>query len=71
MFVYLWDTLQTSRSWNIKFDQAVKSFGFIQYPDEPCVYKRSSRNVVVFVILYVDDILLIGNNVGTLSSVKV
>ena len=44
---------------------------FIQYPDEPCVYKRSSENVVVFFILYVDDILLIGNNVGTLSSVKV
>ena len=34
------------------------------------VYKRSSENVVVFYILYVDDILLIGNNVGTLSSVK-
>ena len=40
-------------------------------PDEPCVYKRRSENVVVFLILYVDDILLIGNDVGTLSSVKV
>ena len=27
--------------------------------------------MVVFLILYVDDILLIGNDVGTLSSVKV
>ena len=62
---------QTSRSWNIKFDQSVKSFGFIQCPDEPCVYMRNSGNVVVFLILYVDDILLIGNDVGTLSSVKV
>ena len=26
---------------------------------------------MVFLILYVDDILLIGNNVGTLASVKV
>ena len=39
--------------------------------DEPCVYKRRSENVVVFLILYVDDILLIGNDVGSLSSVKV
>ena len=39
--------------------------------DEPCVYKRSSENVIVFLILYVDDILIIGNDVGTLSSVKV
>ena len=35
------------------------------------MYKRCSGNVVVFLILYVDDILLIGNDVGTLSSVKV
>ena len=49
----------------------VKSFRFIQCPDEPCVYKRRSENVVVFLKLYVDDILLIRNDVGTLSSVKV
>ena len=62
---------QASRSWNIKFDQSVKSFGFVQSLNEPCVYKKRSSNVVVFFILYVDDILLIGNDVGTLSSVKV
>ena len=49
----------------------VKLFRFLQSPDEPCVYKRCSGNVVVFLILYVDDILLIENHVGTLSSVKV
>ena len=59
----------TSRSWNIRFDKSVKSFGFIQCPDEPCVYKRSSENVIVFLILYIDDILLIGKDVETLSSV--
>ena len=62
---------QASRSWNIKFDQTVKYFGFIQYQDEPFVYKKCNKNVVVFLILYVDDIILIGNDVGTLSSVKV
>ena len=53
------------------FDQLIKSFGFVQCPDEPCVYKKSIDSVVVFLILYIDDILLIGNDVGTLSSVKV
>ena len=33
--------------------------------------KKCSGNVVVFLVLYVDDILLIGNDVGTLSLVKV
>ena len=62
---------QASRSWNIKFDQSVKIFGFVQCLDEPCVYKKSNGNMVVFLVLYVDDILLIRNDVGTLSSVKV
>ena len=31
---------QASRSWNIKFDTAIKSYGFKQNVDEPCVYKR-------------------------------
>ena len=62
---------QTSRSWNIRFDQIVKSFGFIQNLDEPCVYKKCEGKVVSFLVLYVDDILLIGNDVVTLSTVKV
>ena len=31
---------QASRSWNIRFDQAIKSFGFEKNLDEPYVYKR-------------------------------
>ena len=61
---FIYKLKQTSRSWNIKFDQSVKSFRFIQCPDEPCMYKRSSRNVVVFLILYVDNIPLIGTMWG-------
>ena len=58
-------------SWNIRFNQVVKSFGFIYFPNEPCMYKRCNGHVVVFLILYVDDILLIENDVVKLSSVKV
>ena len=62
---------QASRSWNTRFVQAIKSYGFDQCPDESCVYKKCDGSVVVFLVLYVDDILLIGNDVGVLSSVKV
>ena len=62
---------QASRSWNIRFDQAIKSFGFEQNLDEPCVYKRHRDTVVMLLVLYVDDILLIGNDVRVMSSVKV
>ena len=62
---------QASRSWNIRFDQAIKSFGFEQNLDKPCVYKGHRNKVVMFLVLYVDDILLIGNDVGVMSLVKV
>ncbi|KAH9727196.1 hypothetical protein KPL70_008566 [Citrus sinensis] len=61
---------QASRSWNIRFDQAIKSFGFIQNIDEPCVYKKIQEKYVAFLILYVDDILLIGNDIGVLTTIK-
>ena len=61
---FIYGLKQASRSQNLKFDQSVKSFGFLQSPDEPCVYKKCNGNVVVFLVLYVDDILLIENDVG-------
>ena len=62
---------QASRSWNIRFDQAIKSFSFEQNLDEPYVYKRHRDKVVIFLVLYVDDILLNGNDLGVISSVKI
>ena len=60
---------QASRSWNIRFDTATKSYGFKQNVDESCVYKNIV-STVVFLVLYVDDILLIGNDVGFLTDIK-
>ena len=61
---------QASRSWNLRFDEAVKEFGFIKNEDEPCVYKRLSGSAIIFLVLYVDDILLIGNDIPELQAVK-
>ena len=61
---------QASRSWNIHFDHAIKLLGFDQNLDKPYVYKKATGNVVVFLVLYVDDILLIRNDVGAFSAVK-
>ncbi|XP_020242941.1 uncharacterized protein LOC109821162, partial [Asparagus officinalis] len=40
-------------------------------PDEPCVYKRIIGSIISFLILYVDDILLIGNDIPSLQAVKI
>ena len=62
---------QASRSWNIHFDETIKEFGFSQNEDEPYVYKKVSGSAFVFLVLYVDDILLMGNDVTILQSVKI
>ena len=62
---------QVSRSWNIHFDETDKSFGFIKNMDEPCVYKKTSESTVFFLILYVDDILLMRNDILILRSIKI
>ena len=61
---------QASRSWNLRFDEVVRSFGFIKNGGESCVYKKVSGSVVAFLILYVDDILLIRNDKEFLNTIK-
>ncbi|KAI3777237.1 hypothetical protein L1987_47035 [Smallanthus sonchifolius] len=48
----------------------IKEFGFVKNEDEPCVYRKASGSTISFLILYVDDILIIGNNIPMLDKVK-
>jgi hypothetical protein len=48
----------------------VKGFGFIKNVEEPCVYKKVSESAVVFLVLYVDDILLVENDIPIMEVVK-
>ncbi|GKB58551.1 retrovirus-related pol polyprotein from transposon TNT 1-94 [Tanacetum coccineum] len=61
---------QASRQWNKQFDDEIKKFSFTQNHDEPCVYMKASGSYVTFLILYVDDILIMGNNIPMLQDVK-
>ena len=45
----------------------IKSFSFHQSVDEACVYKLRREKFVVYLVLYVDDILLMGDNVKLLT----
>nr|GEX21397.1 hypothetical protein [Tanacetum cinerariifolium] len=60
---------QAYRKRNKRFDNEIKKFGFTQNCDEPCVYQKASGSYVAILILYVDDILLMGNNIPMLQDV--
>nr|GEV09405.1 retrotransposon protein, putative, Ty1-copia subclass [Tanacetum cinerariifolium] len=61
---------QTSRSWNKIFNEEINRFRFAQNLDEPCVYQKASGINVTFLILYVDNIIIMGNHILSLQSVK-
>ena len=61
---------QASRQWYYKFHQVIVSFGFkINMVDE-CVYHKFSGSKHIFLVLYVDDILLATNDIGLLHETK-
>ena len=66
----IYGLVQASRSWNIHFDEVIKAYGFMQTYGEACIYKKMSGSSIALLILYVDDILVIGNDVKFLDSIK-
>ncbi|GJV45358.1 retrotransposon protein, putative, ty1-copia subclass [Tanacetum coccineum] len=67
---FIYGLKQASRQWNKRFDDEIKKFGFTQNRDEPCVYLKDSESYIAILILYVDDILLMGSNISMLQDVK-
>ncbi|KAL0463157.1 UNVERIFIED_CONTAM: hypothetical protein Slati_0203300 [Sesamum latifolium] len=61
---------QASPSWNTLFDEVIRGYDFIKNDYDPCIYKKISGISVAYLVLYVDDILLIGNDVKILGDIK-
>jgi hypothetical protein len=61
---------QASRQWYLKFDKTIKEFGFKENIEDNCVYAKFKNGKYIFLILYVDDILLASSNVSLLLETK-
>lgn len=61
---------QASRQWYHKFHQVILSFGFEMNTVDDCVYHKFSGSRHIFLVLYVDDILLATNDIGMLHETK-
>ena len=62
----IYELKQASWSWNIHFDKVIRTYGFVRNREEPCIYKWANGSIIIFLVLYVDDILLIKNDIPTL-----
>ena len=61
---------QASRQWYIKFNTIITSFGFKENTVDHCIYRKISGSKFIYLVLYVDDVLLAANNLSILHETK-
>ena len=61
---------QASRQWYYKFHQVIISSGFEMNMVDDCIYHKFSGSKHIYLVLYVDDILLATNDIGMLHETK-
>ena len=61
---------QASRPWYLKFDEVITSNCFKENIVDQCIYLKVSESSYIFLAFYVDDILLISNNLDLLNDKK-
>lgn len=66
----LYGLKQAPIQWNEKITSSLLEFGFIQSKNEYSLYVKNSDNFCVLLLVYVDDIVIIGNNEKVIKSVK-
>jgi capsid portal protein len=52
--------------WYLKFDEIIRNFGFKENEEYNYIYVKFKNGKFIFLILYVDDILLASSNVNLL-----
>ena len=62
LFQSLYGLKISPKKWNDKFTQVVEKLGFKSNYLDPCLFMKSNIKGQIFILLYVDDILIIGND---------
>ncbi len=66
----LYGLKQSPRAWNQKLDAFLKSIEFIKSEADPSVYVTQVGDVKFFIVVYVDDLILVCNDQNKLLQIK-
>jgi hypothetical protein len=66
----LYGLKQSPRMWYQKFDTYMLGLGFTRSKEDHCVYFKLIGDHLIYLVLYVDDMMLIGNNKEIIQDVK-
>ena len=59
-----------SRQWYLKFDEVVTAIGFKENIVDQCIYMKVNGSKYIFLVLHIDDILLVANDTNFLVETK-
>lgn len=66
----LYGLKQSSRVWNAKLDAALRSFELLRSKYDPCLYYLIDGNRILFVAIYVDDVIIFSNDEALTNDIK-
>ncbi|KAL2253135.1 UNVERIFIED_CONTAM: Retrovirus-related Pol polyprotein from transposon TNT 1-94 [Sesamum indicum] len=66
----LYGLKQSPRQWNKKFDQFMHSLDFKNSAYDPCLYFKHENNVPLFLVLYVDDMLIASPSLDMIKNLQ-
>jgi hypothetical protein len=67
---FIYGLKQASRQWHLRFDETIRKFGLKKNEEDNCIYAKFKNEKFIFLVLYVDDILLVNSDVHLLLETK-
>jgi len=68
--ISIYSLKRSSRVWYFRLYEAIISFGLSMVSEYHCVYIKKTTEGIIFLTLYVDDILLARNNMEMIPTTK-
>jgi len=66
----LYGLKQASRVWYERFNKFMEKIGFKRCESDQCLYVKIDHGIIRYILLYVDDLLIISNDMKTINAIK-
>lgn len=66
----LYGLKQSPHCWNSRFDQFMKDIFFKSSEYDPCLYLKVQNHIKVYILLYVDDLIIVSNSQKEINGIK-